>query len=111
MIINSSIKNMRTVILPQNCYPVALFFKDGGGLANHPLSCHLQGVFGGIESERKGEKMREKEKKGKLELFAPKVSSLDKKSPLTVCTNGLYSHQDNTNYQNQQKQLTVIRTK
>ena len=41
----------------------------------------------------------------------PKVSSLDKKSPVTVCTNGLYSHQDKQNYQNQQKQLTVTRIK
>ena len=65
MIINPSIKNVRTIILPQNCYPVALFFKDGWGLANQPLSCHPQGVFGRRENERNGEKMREKEKSGK----------------------------------------------
>ena len=41
----------------------------------------------------------------------PKVSLLDKKSHVAVCTNGLYSHQDKQNYQNQQKQLTVTRTK
>ena len=66
MIINASIKNVRIIILPQNCYPVALFFKDGGGLANHPLSCHPQGVFDRRGSERKGEKMRENEKSGKI---------------------------------------------
>ena len=65
MIINSSIKNMRTITLPQNCYLVALFFKDGGGLANHTLSCNPQGVFGKRESERKGEKMRENKKSRK----------------------------------------------
>ena len=34
-----------------------------------------------------------------------------KKSPITVYTNGLYSHQDNQKYQKQQKHLTVTRTK
>ena len=72
MIINASIKNMRTVILPQNCYLVALFFKDGGGLANHPLSFHPQGVFGKRESERKGDKMREKEKSEKTGALCTK---------------------------------------
>ena len=72
MIINASIKNVRTVILPQNCYAIALFFKDGGGLANHPLSCHPQGVFGWRESERKGEKMRENEKSGKIGALCSK---------------------------------------
>ena len=75
MIINASIKNARTVILPQNCYPVDLFFKDEGGLANHPLSCHPQGVFGRRESERKGEKMREKEKSGKTGALHAKFSN------------------------------------
>ena len=85
MIINSSIKNMRTVILPQNCYPVALFFKDGGGLANHHLSCHPQGVFGRIESERKGEKMREKEKSGKSGALRTKSFFIGQKvSPYSV---------------------------
>ena len=65
MIINVSIKNKRTNILPQNPSPVALLFKDGGGLANHPLSCHPQGVFDSRESGRKGEKMREKKMSGK----------------------------------------------
>ena len=65
MTINACIKNKRTNILPQNPSPVALLFKDGGGLANHPLSCHPQGVFGSRENGRKGEKMREKQRSGK----------------------------------------------
>ena len=52
---------MRTVISPQNPSPVALLFKDGGGLANHPLSCHPQGVFGNRENKRKTKKMKEEE--------------------------------------------------
>ena len=56
---------MRTNSLPHIQSPVALIFKDKGGLANHPLSCHPQGVFGRRENERKGEKMREKERSGK----------------------------------------------
>ena len=79
MIINASIKNVRTIILLQNCYPIALFFKDGGGLANHPLSCHPQGVFGRRESERKGEKMREKEKSGKTGALHAKSFFIGKK--------------------------------
>ena len=65
MIINVSIKSKRTNILPQNCYPVALLFKDGGGLANHPLSYHPQEGFGCRENERKVKKMREKNSSGK----------------------------------------------
>ena len=72
MLINDCVKNKRTKILPQNHCPIALLFKDGGGLANHPLSCHSQGVFGRRESERKGEKMREKKKSGKTESFRAK---------------------------------------
>ena len=33
-------------VLPQTFNPVALLFKDEGGLAKHPLICHPQGVFG-----------------------------------------------------------------
>ena len=62
MATNVYIKNMRTNRLPQIQSPVALLFKDKGGLANHPLSCHPQGVFGSRESGRKGEKKRKKEK-------------------------------------------------
>ena len=62
MTINACVENKRTSSLPKNFSPVALLFKDEGGLANHPLSCHPQGVFGRRESEGKGEKMRERRK-------------------------------------------------
>ena len=65
MLVNANIKNVRTVSLPQFQSLVALLFKDEGVLANRSLSCHPQGVVGSRESERKGEKMREKEKSGK----------------------------------------------
>ena len=55
--------------------------------------------------------MREKEKSGKTGALRSKSFFTGQKVFLTVCTNGLYSHQDNTNYQNKQKQLTVTRTK
>ena len=45
MTITAYVENKRTSSLPQNLSPVALLFKDEGGLANHPLSFHPQGVF------------------------------------------------------------------
>ena len=59
MTINACVKNMKTNSLPQIQSLVALLFKVEGGLANHPLSCHPQGVFGIQENERK-ENKREK---------------------------------------------------
>ena len=56
---------MRTVILPKNPSPVALLFKNGGDLANHPLSCHPQGVFGRRENKRKTQNIKEEESSGK----------------------------------------------
>ena len=50
---NASVKNMRIVSLPQIRSPLALLFKEKGGLANHPLSCHPQRVFGSQENKRK----------------------------------------------------------
>ena len=55
--------------------------------------------------------MGEKKKTGKIGALHAKSLFTGQKSPVTVCTNGLYSHQDKQNYQNQQKQLTVTRTK
>ena len=72
MTITACVENKRTRSLPQNLSLVALLFMDEGGLANHPLSCHPQGVFGRRESVRKGEKMREKKKSGKTESFHAK---------------------------------------
>ena len=65
MTINACVKNMKTNSLPQIQSPVALLFKDEGGLANHPLSFHPQGVFGNQENESKREEMREKKRRGK----------------------------------------------
>ena len=44
--LDAFMKNMRTCSLPQNQHPMAFPFKDEGGLAEHPLICHHQGVFG-----------------------------------------------------------------
>ena len=65
MTINACVKNMKTKSLPKIQSPVALLFKDEEGLANHPMSCHSQGVFGSQENERKREEMREKKRSGK----------------------------------------------
>ena len=65
MTINACVENMKTNSLPHIQRLVALIFKDEGGLANHPLSCHPQGVFGSQENERKKEEMREKKRNGK----------------------------------------------
>ena len=80
MLIIAFIKNRGTKILPQNCCPVALLFKDGGGLANHPLSCHQQGVFGNPESKKKkkenGRKGKQREKLPPIILLLPKKLTL-----------------------------------
>ena len=73
MTITACVKNKRTSILPRNPSLVALLFKDEGGLANHPLSCHSQGVFGRLESERKEEKMRVRKIGGTVESFRAKI--------------------------------------
>ena len=65
MPITAYVKNKRNNILPENRCLVALIFKDGGGLANNPLSCHPQGVFGRWENAIKGKKMNEKGSSGK----------------------------------------------
>ena len=46
MLVNTYVQNMRNLHLPQVPLPRALYFKEGGGLATHPLSCHPQRVFG-----------------------------------------------------------------
>ena len=66
-------------------------------LAAHPPSCHPRRVFGSRESERKGKKMGEKEKKREnwsLKIYSPP------KSPLySVWSGGFYS-QPIKNYKN-----------
>ena len=46
MSVNTYVENMRNLHLPQVPLPRALYFKEGGGLATHPLSFHPQRVFG-----------------------------------------------------------------
>ena len=75
---------------------MALLFKDGGGLANHPLSCHPQGVFGSRESKRKGKKMGEKESSGKT----PAIIFINGEDLNSACLGGFYSPTPFTNYQN-----------
>ena len=55
--------------------------------------------------------MGEKKKSGKTGALRAKSLFTEKKSLVTMCTIGLYSHQDKQNYQNQQQQFTVTRTK
>ena len=53
---NTYVENMRDLALPQVPLPSALYFKERGSLAAHPLSCHPQGCLA-------SEKMRESEEK------------------------------------------------
>ena len=46
MPVNTFVENMRAPNLPQVLLASALYFKEGGGLAAHSLSCHPQRVFG-----------------------------------------------------------------
>ena len=57
-------------VLPQNFNPVALLFKDEGGLTKHSFSCHPQRVFDRGENARKGEKVKENRIGGKLKALA-----------------------------------------
>ena len=50
--------------------------------------------------------MGEKKKSGKTGALCARKFIHWKKSLVTECTIGLYSHQDKKSYQNQQKQLT-----
>ena len=53
------IETVKNPQYPWNPPPVTVIFKDEGGLATHPPSCHPRRVFGFPESKRKGEKKRE----------------------------------------------------
>ena len=46
MSVNTYVENMRNLRLPQVTLLCALYFKEGGGLATHSLSCHPQRVYG-----------------------------------------------------------------
>ena len=97
MSITAYVKNKRNNILPQNRCLVALIFKDGGGLANHPLSCHPQGVFGRWENARKGKKMKEKGSSGKNLASVFSYSRKKKSSSSTRLHMSLYSAQVSKN--------------
>ena len=73
MEINACVKNREPSFYFKNYNPIALLFKDKGGLVNHPLSCHPQGVFGSRESVKKGEKMKERKIGGRAESFRIKI--------------------------------------
>ena len=97
MIITACVKNREPSFYLKNCSPVALIFKDKGGLANHPVSCHPQGVFGSRESGRKGEKMREREAAGKLPPSTVSIPVEKCESPCTRFDLSLYSAQISKN--------------
>ena len=61
-----TVRNPHNPWNPWNPPPVTFLFKDEGILATHPLSCHPQRVIGSLESERKGEKMRENKRSGEI---------------------------------------------
>ena len=73
-------KRKGTVGLPSNWHPVAFPFKDGGGLAEHPLICHHQRVFGSEKMEKKIKESEAEERRsqaGELEAF-PVTLLIDK---------------------------------
>ena len=57
--------------------PNSLPLQGKMALATHPPSCHPRRMFGSRESERKGKKMGEKEKTGKLERNGLKAYALN----------------------------------
>ena len=63
--------------------PSILPLKEEGGLATHPPSCHPRRVFGCPKSERKGEKMREKENRREVS-FPPKRNFINEGDDVTV---------------------------
>ena len=89
MEINACVKKREPSFYLKNCSPVALLFKDKGGLANHPLSCHPQGVFGSRESGRKGEKMREKKRSGKTPAQFFVLKCINEKVKFSIHSLGL----------------------
>ena len=85
---------------------MTLYFKEEGGLATHPSSCHPWRVFGCPESERKGEKIRETgEREGRVESFQPK-SFINGEDTFIVLMWGFYIAPAKQNYKkNQNKKL------
>ena len=52
---NTFVENMRDPALPQVPLPSALYFREGGSLAAHPLSCHPQGCLASDKMKRETE--------------------------------------------------------
>ena len=94
-----ALKAKEPTFLPQNRCPVALLFKDGEGLANHPLSCHPQGVFGSRENETKANKMRERKSRGKNLAWKLYIQQRKNENVSTRFYLSLYSNQISKNTQ------------
>ena len=94
---NTYVENMRDPALPQVPLPSVLYFKEGGSLAAHPLSCHPQGCLA-------NEKMTENEERNESLFDKPsKIILKDFQDPLQSVVFGIIYHQNHTNYQNKQK--------
>ena len=81
---------------PWNSSRVTFLFKDEGSLATHPLSCHPQRMFDSLESERKGDKMRENWEKRENS----RLTNVLMINPFKVLSRGLYTAQHKQNYKN-----------
>ena len=53
MTINTCVETVRSLPDPWNPPPLTFLFKDEGGLATHPLSCHPHRVFGKQEKKNR----------------------------------------------------------
>ena len=99
--VSTCVKTMEPSACRQILHPAAFPFKEEGFLANHPLSCHPQGVFGNRES---GKKMKESKGMGKQrENCRPPSLYYQKSSLYSVWSGGFYSQpivQFTTNYKN-----------
>ena len=99
MEINACVKKREPSFYLKKCSPIALLFKYKGGLANHPLSCHPQGVFGSRESGRKGEKMRENKRSGKTHAQFSVLKCKNEKVKFSIHSLGLINAQRRANLQ------------
>ena len=103
--VSTCVRNMKPSSSLKILYPAAFHLKEEGVLAAHPPSCHPWRVFGYLENERKGKEARA------LKASCQKEILLIEKIPITVFAWAYILSQNNTNYQNQQKNLTITRTK
>ena len=75
MTINVCVKNMKTNRLAHIQSPIALLFKDEGGLSNHPLSCHPKGCLA-AKKMRENERKEKKKENSRPVLCVSKISRL-----------------------------------